>query len=292
MLNKKPGEILKKTFLSLPAAIILAVLCFSLFSCENARSFSGSLFKPGGTINTSADIASKNNQDGEPERDETVSPAETPIYLFDYTEVEIEPTQSIDIWIKNCNIYVDIYGDLIILGEFENLSLSWKTSIEITYDFYDSAGQKIDTVISGALANYLQPGSRMPFTLVYDARANYIKISRIKIGVNFKNYNKSLKGFPVVAEESQVIKENILQVKGEVTNLGESDIEDLKLFGTFYNFKNQAVFIKECYIKNDTLAALAVQDFELMIMFDEYLQDFTHYRIEAYFRDALKLTNA
>jgi len=211
------------------------------------------------------------------------------IYFFDYSSVKIEPTQSIDLLIKNCNIYMDIYGDMIVLGEIENFSSAWKTNIEITFNFNDTSGREIDFVKIPAIASYLQPGSRMPFYLAYTARSNYINISSIKIGTNFKNYNKSPKGLPIVAEEKKGFINKIFNVSGKVTNIGENSIEDLKIFCTFYNLKNQVVFLKKCFIKDDSMDPLDQQDFGLEVLMDEYLPEFTHYRFGAFFRDSLKI---
>jgi len=184
---------------------------------------------------------------------------------------------------------MDIYGDIIVLGEIENLSNAWKTNIEITFNFNDSSGMEIDFVKTPAFASYLQPGSIMPFYLVYSERSNYINISSVKIGTNFRNYNKSPKGQPIVSEEKRGFINKIFNVSGKVTNIGENSIEDLKIFCTFYNLKNQVVFIKKCYIKEDIMEPLDEQDFRLEVLMDEYLPEFTHYRFGAFFRDSLKI---
>ncbi|MCL5070941.1 MAG: hypothetical protein M1308_08610 [Actinobacteria bacterium] len=210
------------------------------------------------------------------------------IYFFDYTKIIIDTTQSIDLIIKNNNIYADIYGDLLILGEIVNSSTVNKTDLEITFNFYDKLDNIIDSRTQEAFASYLKIGGVMPFIYNYEEKSKYIDIDKIKIGVNYKNYNKDLIGNPAVTSENFYYSKDILKIEGKVINLGQGKIEDLKLLSTFYNNKNQVVFVKKCsYLKN-SLLPLEAEDFSLDILMDEYIQPFTHYRTEAFFKDSLR----
>lgn len=211
------------------------------------------------------------------------------IYFFDYTKIIIETTQSIDLTIKNNNKYVDIYGDLIILGEIVNSSTVNKTDLEITFNFYDKLDNLIDTKTLEAFASYLKIGGTIPFIYNYEEKSKYIDIDKIKIGVNYKNYNKDLMGNPVIASEDFYYSKDILKIEGRIINSGQSSIEDLKLLSTFYNNKNQVVFVRKCnYLKNNLLP-LEAENFSLdVLMDDEYIQPFTHYRTEAFFKDSLR----
>jgi hypothetical protein len=209
-------------------------------------------------------------------------------YFFDYTKIKIDTTQSIDIKIKNSNIYTDIYGDLLILGEIVNFSTINKTDIEVTFNFYDKLDNLIDSGTLEASANYLKIGGVLPFVYNYEEKSKYIDIAKIKIGINYKNYNKDLIGNPVIASENFYYDKDILKIEGTVINTGQNKIEDLKLLATFYNNKNQVVFIRKCnYLKN-SLLPLEDEKFTLDILMDEYIQSFTHYKIEAFFKDSLK----
>jgi hypothetical protein len=209
--------------------------------------------------------------------------------LFDYTAIKIDITKSLDTEIKNCDIYLDIYGDLMILGEVKNSSLLYKTNLEITFDFYNSKGEILDSQRVKTIADYLLPGKSFPFSFIYDKRSKYIDISKIKIGVNYKNYNKSFAGFPVASRKNFYYIDDMMIINGNVSNIGNSDIEDLKLTGIFYNYKNKVVFLKECYLIADKLLAGQNEDFVLKILLDEYTPDFTHFKFEASFRDTLKV---
>ncbi|MBE3138755.1 MAG: hypothetical protein IMZ63_02940 [Actinobacteria bacterium] len=210
------------------------------------------------------------------------------IYFFDYTKIIIDTTQSIDIKIKNSNIYADIYGDLLILGEVVNSSTINKTDLEITFNFYDKLDNLIDSRTLQAFANYLKTGGVLPFIYNYEEKSNYIDIAKIKIGINYKNYNKDLIGNPIVTSENFYYSKDILKIEGKVINLGQNGIEDLKLLATFYNNKNQVVFVRKCnYLKN-SLLPLEEENFNLDVLMDEYIQPFTHYGIEAFFKDSLK----
>jgi len=289
MLEKPSENKIKKNTLFFCTLFLLPAILFFILSCSNIK-----ITTPdAGFMQLDMDSSTGNGKESlthEGSANNTApSSGNDVIYFFDYSSVKIEPTQSIDLLIKNCNIYMDIYGDMIVLGEIENLSNAWKTNIEITFNFNDSSGREIDFIKIPALAIYLQPGSRMPFYLSYTARSNYINISSVKIGTNFRNYNKSPKGQPIVSEEKRGFINKIFNVSGKVTNIGENSIEDLKIFCTFYNLKNQVVFIKKCYIKEDIMEPLDEQDFRLEVLMDEYLPEFTHYRFGAFFRDSLKI---
>jgi hypothetical protein len=210
------------------------------------------------------------------------------IYFFDYTKIIIDTTQSIDMKIKNSNIYADIYGDLIILGEILNSSTTNKTDLEVTFNFYNKLDKLIDSKTLEAFANYLKTGGVLPFIYNYEEKSKYIDITKIKIGINYKNYNKELIGNPIVTNENFYYSKDILKIEGNVINLGQNKIEDLKLLATFYNNKNQVVFVRKCsYLKN-SLLPLEAEDFKLDILMDEYIPPFTHYGIEAFFKDSLK----
>jgi len=210
------------------------------------------------------------------------------IYFFDYTKIIIDTTQSIDLIIKNSNIYADIYGDLLILGEIVNSSMINKTDLEITFNFYDKLDNLIDSKTLEAFANYLKIGGVIPFIYNYEEKSKYIDIAKIKIGINYKNYNKNFIGNPMVTSENFYYSRDILKIEGKVINLGQSRIEDLKLLSTFYNNKNQVVFVRKCnYLKNNLLP-LEAENFNLDVLMDEYIQPFTHYRIEAFFKDSLR----
>ncbi len=95
-------------------------------------------------------------------------------------------------------------------------------------------------------------------------------------------------GNPIVTSENFYYSKDILKIEGKVINLGQNGIEDLKLLATFYNNKNQVVFVRKCsYLKN-SLLPLEEENFNLDILMDEYIQPFTHYGIEAFFKDSLK----
>ena len=210
------------------------------------------------------------------------------IYFFDYTKIIIDTTQSIDTKIQNSNIYTDIYGDLQILGEILNSSTINKTDLEVTFNFYDKFDKLIDSKTQPAFANYLKIGGVLPFVYNYEEKSKYIDIAKIKIGINYKNYNKDLIGNPLVTNESFYYSKNTLKIEGKVINLGQNGVEDLKLLATFYNYKNQVVFIRKCSYLENSLLPLEDENFNLDILMDEYIKPFTHYGIKAFFKDSLK----
>jgi hypothetical protein len=283
-----------------PAAVIciLIILCF-LTSCKGAAE---SVLKNLPIAVES--IAPNQQQAGSSDRpsNETNNSKESPmdpnsnpddgslsVSLFDYTAIKVDTTKSLDTEIKNCDIYLDIYGDLLILGEIKNSSLLYKTNVEVTFDFYNSKGEILDSRSVKTIADYILPGKSFPFSYIYDKRSNYIDISTIKVGVNYTNYNKSFLGFPVATRKNFYYIDDMMVINGNVANIGGSDIEDLKLTGVFYNNRNKVVFIKECFLEKDKLFTGQTESFVLKILLDEYTPQFTHFKFEASFRDTLKV---
>lgn len=210
-----------------------------------------------------------------------------PLYYFDYQRIDIDATSGIDIKIKSCNLYLDIYGDLIILGEIENSSFINKTDIEITFDFYDRYGEKIISETTPGLSTYLGGHVSMPFFFYLKDREKYIDIHRVKVGINYKNFFERFKGNPVVKGENFYYQDDKLVIEGKVINLGKKRVENLKVLATFYNEKEKVVFIKQGYLPRQELDPLEEQDFILKVLLDEYLKSFTNYNIEVFFEESL-----
>jgi hypothetical protein len=210
-------------------------------------------------------------------------------FLFDYTKVKLDIIESIDLKISNCNLYQDIYEDMFILGEVKNVSLTNKTNLEITFDFFDKDGNKISSGSAPAFSNYLDVGKTLPFLYYFEEKDKYTDVSTIKIGINYKNYNENFLGSPEVFDENFHYMGNFLIIDGKVINKGQNKIEDLKLFGTFYNIRNQVVFIKECSKEKDNLEPLEQENFELKIFLDDFSGQFNHFVITPFFKDSLKI---
>lgn len=84
-------------------------------------------------------VLSCQKQEGHSSMEEgSLSGESSSLDLFDYKSILIKNTSSIGTKIKNCNAYLDIYGDLAFFGELENTSNTIKTDIEITIDFLNS----------------------------------------------------------------------------------------------------------------------------------------------------------
>ncbi len=212
------------------------------------------------------------------------------LYLFDYKKIKLEKTNSIGVEIGKCNLYTDIYEDLIILGEIENVSTVNKTDLEITLDFYNKNGEKIISETIPGITNYLKAGSRMPFYYYLCEKERYIDISKIQVGVNYKDYHEGFKGNPIVENERHYYADdgNYLVIEGRLINIGTEKIRNLKLFATFYNDRGQVVFIKECYLLREEMIPEEEQGFNLKLMLDEYLPEFTQYNFEVFFEDKIK----
>ncbi|MDD3818251.1 MAG: hypothetical protein PHG41_00200 [Actinomycetota bacterium] len=215
---------------------------------------------------------------------------ENGLYLFDCEKIKLEGTDTTDIKIKNCNLYIDIYEELVLMGEVENISPGIKTDIGITLDFYGKNGDKIISRTIPAFADYIKTGDRLPFCYYIDEKEKYIDMSVIKIGVNYKDYNEIFEGNPVAKIEKYYYDDDgdSLVIEGRVINIGSEKIRNLKLFCTFYNSSGKVVFIRKCYLQREEMIPDEEQNFSLKILFDEYIPEFTNYRFEVFFEDAIK----
>lgn len=211
------------------------------------------------------------------------------LYLFDYSRIKIHPTSSVDVRICNCNIYQDLYGDLVILGEVCNNSSVTKTDMETTYSFQDRTGREVYSASEKTFADYLRMDAKMPFVYYFEEKDRYIDISSVKIGINYKNYNPVFDGNPVVLSENYYYSGGSLIIEGKVINLGEKRIKNLELYCTFYDKKDRVVFVKKCYLKRERMMPEEQQEFALEIVPDAYLKEFDRYHFEVFFQDEIEV---
>ncbi len=212
--------------------------------------------------------------------------------FFDYSKIKIETTKAIDLKLKNSNLYLDNFNDLVILGEIYNDSNISKTNIEITIEILNEKDEIIFLDKISSMATYLRPGTQVPYVYYFTNREKYINISSIKIGVNYKNYFERFKGNVVVLNENfhylnEGTKKEMFAANGRVVNMGESQVKNVNLFATFYNLKGQVIFIKKCYIPKDSLRALENQDFFIKVLLDNNTPIFTNYSLEVFFEDEI-----
>jgi hypothetical protein len=262
--------LLKKKIPFFIAAVMIFFLPSVLFGCEKYNEVPGSLDSFGNV-------------------EQSGSASDSEAVFFDWEKVSIKLTKSIDVEIKNYCMYQDIYGDIVILGELFNNSTTTKTNINFTFEFLDSKEKSIDFLKIPADTDYVLNGGSVPFCLVYEKKENYINLNEVKIGVDYLNYNKQFLGQPVVYAESFNYTDRKLEISGNIINLGQSEIEDLKLFAVFYNNKNQVIFIRKCYIEDDKMQPQQSLNFSVELILDEYLQFFTHYKLDVFYRDSLKV---
>lgn len=211
------------------------------------------------------------------------------IDLFDYTGILIKNTSSIGTKIKNCNVYLDIYGDLVFFGELENTSDTAKTDIEITIDFLNSNNGAVHSAIIKIPINYLRSGARYPFHYYFTEKEKYIDIFSIKTGVNYRQYQKNLEGNPIAEAENYFYEDDYLIIEGSVINLGKEKIKNIRLLCTFYDKRDRVVFIKETHLAREKMMPSEDQKFQLKILLDQYLKEFTHYSFEVFFEDEIKV---
>jgi hypothetical protein len=212
------------------------------------------------------------------------------IYLLDCENIFIKNTSSIGIEVKNCNAYLDIFGELVFFGEIENTSGNLKTDLEITLDFLDKEGKPIHSSKIPATVNYLRRKARYPFHYYFTEKERYIDLYAIRTGINYSEYYKSLEGNPIVEVENYYYDDDLMAIEGRVVNIGKGQIKGLKLLCTFYDKIDRVVFIKQCYLSRERMMPMEEQEFTLNLLLDQYLEEFTHFRFEIFFEDEIKVS--
>lgn len=209
------------------------------------------------------------------------------LHYFDYHSIILDKTTAIGLEIKNLNLYLDMYGTLTVLGEVQNTSALVKSDIAITLDFFDNQQKLLFSTEYPGQVKYLLPGNSLPFCLYVDQKDKYIDIARVKAGVNYQDYHSQFKGNPVLQQEKYYYQGDYLIIEGQLINLGQAEVKDLLLLCTFYNQMDKVVFVKKCYLPRTSLGPRARQKFELKLLLDTYLPEFTHHRFSVFFKDAI-----
>ncbi|MHB1346043.1 MAG: hypothetical protein ACYCXK_00990 [Candidatus Humimicrobiaceae bacterium] len=223
------------------------------------------------------------------EKSETPDEKENKLVFFDYENIKLETTTSIGVKIKNYNLVLDYFGNLNFLGEIENTSNSNKTSIIITLEFYDKKNELIFSDDMPLNINYLRISSKIPFSYTVKDPEKFINISKIKAGINYKDYYKLFSGNTIARTEKFFYENNILHIEGKLINIGESRVENLVLLATFFDKKDGVVFMRKCYLEKNDLLPQEQENFRLEVELGKYTLGFTHYDFEVFFEDSVKM---
>ncbi len=268
------------------AVILIFILLIFLSSCSIKDVLSG-----GDRI--TANSLTGTNPDASSTTEEPIdaqeSEKENRLVFFDYENIILEDTTSIGVEIKNCNLVLDYFGNLNLLGEIKNTSSSSKTSIVITLEFYDKKNELIFSDDMPLNINYLRASSKVPFSYTVKDPEMFINISKIKVGVNYKDYYKLFTGNTIVRMEKFFYEDNILHIKGGLINIGESKVNNLMLLATFFDKKDGVVFMRQCYLPKNNLLPQEQESFSLEVEVGKYTPGFTHYDFEVFFEDSVKM---
>jgi hypothetical protein len=235
---------------------------------------------------------SEQNINGDTEEKNSISESETEnrLVFFDYKKIKLEATTSIGTKIKNYNLVLDYFGNLNFLGEIENISISSKTSLVVTLEFYDKKNELIFSDTLPLNINYLRVSSKIPFSYTIKDPEMFINISKIKAGINYKDYYKLFSGNIIARREKFYYKDNILHVEGKLINIGESKTDNLFLLATFFDKKDGVVFIRQCYIQKNNLLPQEQESFSLEVVLGKYTPGFTHYDFSVFFEDSVEMS--
>jgi len=269
-------------------AILILILLNFLSSCGIKEVLSSADRITASTL-TGED--SGQNVSGTTEDNSSVSGSEREnrLVFFDYKKIKLETTTSIGVKIKNCNLVLDYFGNLNFLGEIENLSSSSKTSLVITLEFFDKKNELIFSDTLPLNINYLRVSSKIPFSYTVKDPEHFINISKIKAGINYKDYYKLFTGNTIAQMEKFFYEDNILNINGRLINIGESKVNSLFLLATFFDKKDGVVFIRQCYLPKNNLLPQEQENFSLEVELGKYTPSFTHYDFEVFFEDSVKM---
>ncbi len=268
------------------AAILIFILLIFLSSCSIKDVLSGAdRITASSLTGTNPDASSTTEEPSDIQESEK----ENKLVFFDYKNIVLEDTTSIGVEIKNCNLVLDYFGNLNLLGEIENTSSSSKTSIVITLEFYDKKNELIFSDDMPLNINYLRVSSKIPFSYTVKDPEMFINISKIKVGVNYKDYYKLFTGNTIARIEKFFYENNILHIKGTLINIGESKVNNLVLLATFFDKKDGVVFMRQCYLPKNNLLPQEQENFSLEIEEGKYTPGFTHYDFEVFFEDSVKM---
>ena len=270
------------------AVMTVLILLFFLSSCALKEVLSVADRITADTLTKTSSGQSVSTISGETS-DIAESEKENKLVFFDYKKIKLETTTSIGAKIKNCNLVLDYFGNLNFLGEIENTSSSYKTSLVITLEFYDKKNELIFSDNIPLNINYLRASSKAPFSYTVKNPENFINISKIKAGLNYKDYYKLFSGNTIARTEKFFYEDNILHVEGKLINIGESKVDNLVLLATFFDKKDGIVFIRQCYLQKTNLMPQEQEKFALEVELGKYTQGFTHYDFEVFFEDSVKM---
>jgi len=117
-------------------AMIVIVLPAFLSSCQIKEILSNSDVITAGTQTETSSPQSINDA-SVTDNSSSSGASEDSLVFFDYKKIKLDVTTAIGVKMKNCNLVLDYFGNLNFLGEIENISSSSKTSMLITFEFYD-----------------------------------------------------------------------------------------------------------------------------------------------------------
>ena len=278
----------KKALTLFYMAICVIVLPAFLSSCQIKEILTDSSSITGGTL-TETSSPQNTNDASAPDSSFSSGASEDSLVFFDYKKIKLDITTSIGVKMKNCNLVLDYFGNLNFLGEIENISGSSKTSLVITFEFYDKKDELIFSDSMPLNMNYLRVSSKIPFSYTVTNQEQFINISKIKAGVNYKDYYKLFTGNTIVRREKFFYKENILHIEGRLINIGESKVDNLFLLATFFDKKDGVAFIRQCYLQKNSLLPQEQESFSLEVASGKYTPNFTHYDFEAFFEDSVNI---
>jgi hypothetical protein len=286
MKNAKNGPV--SLYPALAAVFFISALALSLSSCSIKNVFPGSERISSGT-EASGDAVQSDSTTTTEISSASDSIKENRLVFFDYKNIAIETTTAIGVKLKNCNLVLDYFGNLNFLGEIENTSNSSKTSIIVTFEFFDKKNELIFSDSMPLNINYLRVSSVIPFSYTIREQDRFVSINKIKAGINYKDYYKMFTGNIVARQDRFYYKDNILNIEGRLLNIGESDVSSLFLLATFFDKKDGVVFIRECYLPEKVLKSGQEEDFTLEVRPGRYTPEFTHYDFEVFFEDSVKM---
>lgn len=160
--------------------------------------------------------------------------------------------------------YIDANGWYHIVGEIENVSNDTFRFVEIDATFRDSSGVVVGTTFSFALLEYMHPGDKSGFHLLFLDENQIPKISAYELSIQADIVQQGKpKQLEIIAGDSFIDINGWYHVVGEVRNHGSQTATFVEAFAVLYN-GNQVIDVATGFTNPEDIHAGGSASFELL----------------------------
>ena len=165
------------------------------------------------------------------------------LFRIEASYAQTQDTSGIDNNVKllSSSHYTDGIDYLHVIGEVQNTLDEPQEFVKVIATFYDSTNRTIGTSFTFTDVDVLRPEEKSPFNLVLDDKAQRGKAHNYKIHISSNNAELMPANLKLTVGDNYYDDIGYVHVLGEVTNQATENTKYVKVSGTVYNDKNQAV---------------------------------------------------